>query len=84
MNTEIIDGDKFVLEHVFRPYQRLLGVEKKFTKQPFTNEETIKMLKQNNEWSKAVLNRINLCNFTYNEWIVHPVINYVRTKTTKD
>ena len=80
MNSEIIDADKFVLEQVFRPYQKLLGVEKRFEKQPFSNEETIEMLEKDTEWSRVVVNRISKCNFTYNKWINHPVINYLQAR----
>jgi len=77
MTEEIIDADKFVLEQVFRPYQNILGVEKTFEKQPFTNEKTIEMLKEDTEWSRAVINRIKRCNFICNKWVNHPVINYL-------
>jgi len=83
MTEEIIDADKFVLEQVFRPYQNILGVEKRFEKQPFTNEKTIEMLKEDTEWSRAVINRINLCNFICNKWVNHPVLNYLNI-TKKD
>jgi len=61
----------------------MLGVEKTFKKQPFTNEKTIEMLKEDTEWSRAVINRINLCNFICNKWVNHPVINYLNI-TKKD
>jgi len=84
MTNKIIDADKFVLQEIFWPFQQHLGVEqkhlvveKRFGKQPFNNKRTIEMLKEDTEWSRAVINRISLCNFVCNKWVNHPIINYL-------
>lgn len=75
---EIIDADKFVLEQVYRPYQSLLGFEKTLLKQPYSNEQTLKLLQSDSEWARLTLDRIKRCKFKFSQWINHPVINYIK------
>jgi len=70
---EIQDMDKFILEQIYCPYQSMLGFEKRLNKLPYSLDETIFLLKEDSEWSIAVLDRILRCNFKFNKWIVHPI-----------
>ena len=78
---EIIDGDKFILEQIYRPYQSLLGFEERLTKQPYDNQKTLELLKEDSEWSRCVLDRIKRCNFTFSQWLKHPIIEFIRHQT---
>jgi len=75
----VVDADKFVLEQVYRPYQSMLGFEERLKKQPYDNKKTIELLKEDTDWSKCVLDRINRRNFKFSQWIAHPVIGFIKS-----
>jgi hypothetical protein len=50
----------FVLMHILRPYQNMIGIEKRIEKfNSYTYERLPKLCKKNPEWENCVFNRIS-------------------------
>jgi hypothetical protein len=77
--TRITDLEKFVLEHIVRPYQDRGGFgEEQLNSLPLPMDCIIDMLNEENEWTKLVLNRISKIGFTFPEYIKHPLVKIVK------
>ena len=77
---KVTDLEKFVLEEVYRPYQRVLGISDetllKSNKQ-YGLENARELLIKNKEWARAVLNRITKCHFYFPSYIKHPLVVFI-------
>jgi hypothetical protein len=72
--TRITDLEKFVLEHIVRPYQDTGGFgDKRLTSLPLPMDCIIDMLNEENKWSRLVLERISKIGFYFPKYIKHPI-----------
>jgi hypothetical protein len=78
MPKRITDLEKFSLEHVWRPYQTLMGHERRLESPPVSLEETARLLSIDNYWSQCVLDRIRGIGFTFPRYVHHPLVDVVK------
>ena len=79
----ITDLEKFALEQIWRPYQSMVGYEKRLERLPVSLESTAESLKQDTEWTRCVLDRLQGMNrhrrITFPPYIQHLLVDVVRT-----
>lgn len=79
MTKRVTDLEQFALEHVWRPYQTLMGHEKRLEKLPMSLEDTAKLLiTDDSGWAGNVLGRIVAIGFTFPPYVMHPLVDVVR------
>lgn len=75
----ITDLEQFALEEVWRPYQNMMGHEKRLDSLPVDLEETARLLiVDDTGWSKRVLDRIATVGFTFPDYIHHPLVDVIK------
>lgn len=79
---KVTDLEKFALEQIWRPYQTIVGYEKRLECLPVSLENTAESLKQDTYWSRLVLDRLRGMNrhrhITFPSYIQHPLVDVVR------
>lgn len=83
----VVDLEKFVLEHIFRPYQNKLGMGdvtlKKLTKE--YNLDTARgLMIKNKEWTQLVMGRLSKIGVEFPEYIQHPFVRFLKNMLTID
>jgi hypothetical protein len=79
MSKRVTDLEKFALEEVWRPYQTLMGYEKRLERLPVSLEETAKLLVVDETgWSKCVLDRIAAIGFTFPSYVQHTLVRVIQ------
>lgn len=80
--TRITDLEEFALRHIWRPYQNRspFEFERRLESLPYNLGDTTRMLSEKSEWSEAVLNRIAAIGFTFPAYIVHPLVDLIKTE----
>lgn len=80
--TKITDLDKFVLEQVYRPYQKiLLGSNTKRMERldsTYNLNTVMDVIDDNPQWALDVMGRIVRCNFTFPDYVQHPLVSYIK------
>lgn len=68
---KISDLEKFALEHVYRPYQDMIGIDERLERlnKDFNLENAVSHLKENPNWAMYVLDRIRRCKFTFAKYL---------------
>ena len=77
----VLDLDKFSLEQIWRPYQTMVGYERRLEKVPMSLTDTLAALKlAEGDWPESVLDRIARINPTFPPWISHPLVDYLKSE----
>ncbi len=81
----VTDLEKFALEEVWRPYQNMMGYEKRLERLPVGLEETARLLQADTTgWSKRVIDRIKNIGVTFPDYIQHPLVDLFGGGTKSD
>ncbi len=81
----VTDLEKFALEEVWRPYQNMMGYEKRLERLPVGLEETARLLRADTTgWSKRVIDRIKNIGVTFPDYIQHPLVDVFGGGTKSD
>lgn len=81
MTQRVTDLDQFALQHIWRPYQSMMGRshERRLERLPMSLEETAKLLVTDDSgWSKCVMDRIVAIGFTFPPYVMHPLVDVIR------
>ena len=67
----VTDLEKFALEHIYRPYQTMIGLEKRLERlnKDFNLENAVSHLKENPNWAAHVLDRIKRGNVVFAKYL---------------
>lgn len=67
----VTDLEKFALEHVYRPYQTMIGLDKRLERlnKDFNLENAVSHLKNNPNWAAHVLDRIKRGKVVFAEYL---------------
>lgn len=76
---KVTNLEKFALEQIFRPYQTMLGFEKRLEKLPFSIDEIPNLMANNPEWASVVLDRIKRIGFYFPVYIKHDIVRIIKT-----
>ncbi|MBU0801408.1 MAG: hypothetical protein KKA05_10475 [Alphaproteobacteria bacterium] len=78
----ITDLDKFALEHIWRPYQSMMGHERRLEKSPMSLDETAALLASDKTgWAICVLNRLHQIGVTFPPYVKHPLVGVVAARS---
>lgn len=83
MATKVTDLEKFSLEQIWRPYSGLAGLQRRPDVPPVGLFETSKMLAEDTEWSRHVLERIEACDFYFPPYIQHELVSVLGTRVRR-
>jgi len=82
---KVTDFEKFVLEQVYRPYwNKLFNTDVKRLERlskDYGLDSVLDLFVGNPEWEKLVMGRIKSLNFTFPEYIDHPLVDYIKNWT---
>ena len=76
---KVTDLEKFALEHIFRPYQNMIGYEKYLDKLPMSIDEIPNLMTDEPDWAKCVLDRIHAIGFKFPTYINHNIVRIIKT-----
>ena len=81
MNKKVTDLEKFVLDHIYRPFQSMLPdlINGKLDGNHNLNN-SVSYLEAYPEWRKCVLDRCFAIGFYFPDYIVHPLVEYIKKK----
>jgi len=75
----VTDLDKFALEEVWRPYQSMMGHEKRLERLPMSLDDTAALLRSDQTgWADLVLDRVRRIGFTFPAYIHSPLVDVVK------
>lgn len=75
----VTDLENFSLEEIWRPYQTMLGYERRLDTPPCNLEGTAVLLIKEQEWSHCVIGRLKAIGITFPTYINHPLVWVVNT-----
>lgn len=78
----VTDLEKFSLEQIWRPFQNQepFEFEDRLMSSPYNLGDTTRFLMEDTPWSRCVLDRLKNIGITFPAYIVHPLVDLVRSK----
>lgn len=78
---KVTDLEKFALEQIYRPYvQDLFNADTRFDKlsKDYNLDTVLDLFVGNEKWRQLVMTRISRMEFTFPDYIKHPLVEYIK------
>ena len=80
---KVTDLDNFALDQIYSPYESMLPDLVNHKNEKLTGfyglDTAVYDLKNNPEWRKLVVQRLDKCGFTFPPYIIHKLVDYLRS-----